>query len=1195
MRRDHLALVALSLPRANGQHFQLHLTPQLSLYMKFKLDIHEVPQDHIASTSRTLTIAPQGHSNAGPRSRMDMVTATYNLYSSTQDCEEEDLDIEIPQAEIVTAYMRPTTTIPGKKTTGSQGATAGIKKRRKRKQQANSPERPGEIEDYERPEGMDEAKEGADYNPQIPPLRKRGRPRYTADEPKPEGTPPSKPQRRRGNTQKANAGPQHPILNSLIDNSTPSQSASILKQPFASLPQNSATSSRAPIGLKLTSLDVRHFGQSSQSPFQPINEPNTLTNTNQPISPIPLANDIPLIYDLPHVQTPPLPYQTPDALIHSIHPKSQINSGSGRFNSPSNNPNSGSIRPEGGPHALAPTHSDARVPVTSPLDEYEESNHEHMDEFIPISDRNSLLVGQQAAQSSLGQNSVNEERPWVLPINDRIDQLRPQHSHAANSYHSRITRQGKMVPDNSLSYDPDAFFSASNTVHDTNPVINSFTSVHPNVGSRHHRPNRPPPTRVSSTSDLFSTDQSSLGKSPQGIPLNSGGQASGTGSSHRVESSGYGQSTQPNAPLLYDFSRYGVASVNDWAGPKQGAGTIHGYQNPTNYLAQPTHPNQQASTVAGNSNHPHVGQAEDGLLNDIASMPPTDHVPSLSSVLGQQTHPSNNIPEANTYQSDVYSGNHGAGMQHSFQVGSNLGPSDMYGLSHAPMNHQPYQPQTPANALDIQSLSHLLDVFQKETGIFQNRFGAAPNYGPMQGGATQNVNFGAMGYPNLGYGAQAHVPPPPLDDQLNMQPLPPNFRSNPAQPYTPRQFYRSSSDLRHPPRRLQSGDASQTHRNLTDFRRNHRGQGPSGHSNPRCIKHPMLVKFHRQAMDHLIQHKQLLEDPKRPGNFAVTLSFIRQYPKAIFFLWGNNRLPTINPLSEPPELEMNQKVFTLHPIYLSNLDDMGSLVAMVEAANINIFKFKKRPKIADPESQVYHLNGVEYELEGLSEASVPLSFDFGSGVTFIPRAAYDYFMNFLVGDASYPNAHGPVYLPRCSINPTPPVFRIEIAFKYVLELSAEEYVFRDAKGGCTIGIQPNDAGVWKLGALVAKRYAIIVDNGKFDTHFADRISYLAFMLEDGKMETHIPEAVPKVTGEKASTSQAHHSNEDQMQEDPANVYAATGFDDVFGQSPVLQAHHQHQMLEPGSSSQRSNDPLAQMFTPTPRNQRRATRPRSDAL
>ena len=178
------------------------------------------------------------------------------------------------------------------------------------------------------------------------------------------------------------------------------------------------------------------------------------------------------------------------------------------------------------------------------------------------------------------------------------------------------------------------------------------------------------------------------------------------------------------------------------------------------------------------------------------------------------------------------------------------------------------------------------------------------------------------------------------------------------------------------------------------------------------------------------------------------------------------------------------------------------------------------------------MHGAEYELEGLRKASAPLSFDFGSAVTFIPRAAYESFMKFLVVDESITEGVGPLYLPSCLINPTPPVFRVKINLKYVLELSAEEYVFRDDKGGCTIGIQPNDAGVWKVGALVAKRYAIIIDNGMVGNHADNRVSYLAFSLEHGKRKTH----VPKLSIERPSASKELLSNEpEQMQEDESNV------------------------------------------------------------
>ena len=178
-----------------------------------------------------------------------------------------------------------------------------------------------------------------------------------------------------------------------------------------------------------------------------------------------------------------------------------------------------------------------------------------------------------------------------------------------------------------------------------------------------------------------------------------------------------------------------------------------------------------------------------------------------------------------------------------------------------------------------------------------------------------------MGDINLGYDTHGHIPPARMDDQFNMQPMPPNSGSDTAQPHIPHQFYRSLN----PPRRLQSGDTSLTHRDLMEIHRNHVHRRLTGRSNPRCGKRRMWISVLLLVIIRLIEHRQLLKDPQLPRNFASTLSFIRHYPRAVYFLRGGRKIPTINPLNEPPKLEENHKVYTFHPIYLSNLNEMGPL------------------------------------------------------------------------------------------------------------------------------------------------------------------------------------------------------------------------------------------------------------------------------
>ena len=155
-------------------------------------------------------------------------------------------------------------------------------------------------------------------------------------------------------------------------------------------------------------------------------------------------------------------------------------------------------------------------------------------------------------------------------------------------------------------------------------------------------------------------------------------------------------------------------------------------------------------------------------------------------------------------------------------------------------------------------------------------------------------------------------------------------------------------------------------------------------------------------------------------------------------------------------------------------------------------------------------------------------------------------MKFLVGDRKNPKKVGLIYLSSCSIGPTPPVFKFETDHNYVLELSVEEYVFRGNTGGCTIGIQPNDAGVWKVGALVAKRHAIIIDNGMVGNYADNRVNYLAFGLEHGKRKTHLPKHLPKLSAEQPSASEKLLSNKPE--------HTTPGFDKMFAKSRA--ASHQ---------------------------------------
>ena len=98
------------------------------MYMEFIRNPYEFLKRNVTLTSRTLAIAPQSPLKAGLHSRMIMVAVTYNLCSSAADCDEEDLDIKIPQSETVTPNMKLTIQISRQKTTERQSLVGSNKK-----------------------------------------------------------------------------------------------------------------------------------------------------------------------------------------------------------------------------------------------------------------------------------------------------------------------------------------------------------------------------------------------------------------------------------------------------------------------------------------------------------------------------------------------------------------------------------------------------------------------------------------------------------------------------------------------------------------------------------------------------------------------------------------------------------------------------------------------------------------------------------------------------------------------------------------------------------------------------------------------------------------------------------------------------------------------------------------------------------
>ncbi|KAL0583023.1 hypothetical protein ABG067_007083 [Albugo candida] len=279
-------------------------------------------------------------------------------------------------------------------------------------------------------------------------------------------------------------------------------------------------------------------------------------------------------------------------------------------------------------------------------------------------------------------------------------------------------------------------------------------------------------------------------------------------------------------------------------------------------------------------------------------------------------------------------------------------------------------------------------------------------------------------------------------------------------------------------------------------------------TNPYCRKSTHSMEIDARAVDILRTNKYIIPDRHNPRNFAVNLAFIRQYPRSVFFQWGYKTSPSLTPVDEEESLKIqeNQKVITVHPVYISNLETMGALTAMVESANINIFKFRIRDSLRDPDFPKYALDEKEFTLMELSEATTPISFDFGSVFTFIPREAFEFFIKHLVGRAPE-KEDDVVHLEDCHINDIAPIIKAEIEASYVIELTVEEYLIQNGNGGCTVALRPNKAGVWKFGAALAKRYSILVNNGKFEDHQAPRSSYLAFTLVQQKKETFIPKEI----------------------------------------------------------------------------------------
>nr|CCA24311.1 AlNc14C233G9330 [Albugo laibachii Nc14] len=330
--------------------------------------------------------------------------------------------------------------------------------------------------------------------------------------------------------------------------------------------------------------------------------------------------------------------------------------------------------------------------------------------------------------------------------------------------------------------------------------------------------------------------------------------------------------------------------------------------------------------------------------------------------------------------------------------------------------------------------------------------------GPSTAPTNQYYDFplsNSMGIP-LDYGSNDHTQP------ISDQPSRPSFVSPHASM---------------PPRRLES--VNSRHLNASSDPHTRRLV-------PTCVRHTFTMNLPLIAVTTLQTAQYLLEDRQRPGQYASNLAFVRQYPQPILFFWGARKKPMMETIKELPPRE--HFIYTVHPVYVKNLHEMGSLVAVVQSVETILYTLETRSENATPNAREFQLGPHKYKLKySFRSTAQDLSFDFGSAWTFIPQEAYDFFKKHL-------------QLVYCQLHPTMPVLRFNTKDGHVLELSAFEYVLYDDTGRCEVLIRPNANGVWKLGATLARRYSILINNGVFRSYLADRVSYLSVTLEHGKSE-----------------------------------------------------------------------------------------------
>nr|CCA24310.1 AlNc14C233G9329 [Albugo laibachii Nc14] len=101
MRRDHLLLTALSLAQAHGEIFNLHFTPDHTLYMKLSIDVKgkkAVSNVHIRT--------PVGSAAEQKEQDAEMVVATFNAYKTHAECVEESLEVKFPTPKVIVPRMK---------------------------------------------------------------------------------------------------------------------------------------------------------------------------------------------------------------------------------------------------------------------------------------------------------------------------------------------------------------------------------------------------------------------------------------------------------------------------------------------------------------------------------------------------------------------------------------------------------------------------------------------------------------------------------------------------------------------------------------------------------------------------------------------------------------------------------------------------------------------------------------------------------------------------------------------------------------------------------------------------------------------------------------------------------------------------------------------------------------------------------